>query len=99
MFNSLPVCGRLSEHFLHTQVESVVLKRCGRDAYRMFRLLAKEGRLLETNKVVTILNFILTSVPLVRNYLINQDPRSLAATMSTLLWLHDKNMHINYLLL
>ncbi|XP_021892238.1 DNA-directed RNA polymerase III subunit rpc3 [Carica papaya] len=33
------------------EVESVVLKRYGRDAYRMFRLLLKAGRLLETDKI------------------------------------------------
>ncbi|KAL5744618.1 hypothetical protein ACOSQ2_027734 [Xanthoceras sorbifolium] len=36
----------------HTdEVESVVLKRYGRDAYRIFRLLSKEGRLMETEKI------------------------------------------------
>lgn len=34
------------------QVESIVLNRYGRDAYRMFRLLSKTGQLLETNKVM-----------------------------------------------
>ncbi|OAY30367.1 DNA-directed RNA polymerase III subunit rpc-3 [Manihot esculenta] len=33
------------------EVESIVLKRFGRDAYRMFRLLSKAGRLLETDKI------------------------------------------------
>ncbi|KAJ7974182.1 DNA-directed RNA polymerase III subunit RPC3 [Quillaja saponaria] len=33
------------------EVESVVLKRYGRDAYRMFRLLSKADRLLDTDKI------------------------------------------------
>ncbi|XP_030501360.2 uncharacterized protein LOC115716654 [Cannabis sativa] len=33
------------------EVESIVLKRYGRDAYRMFRLLSKSGHLLETDKI------------------------------------------------
>ncbi|XP_062078637.1 uncharacterized protein LOC133783115 [Humulus lupulus] len=33
------------------EVESIVLKRYGRDAYRMFRLLSKAGQLLETDKI------------------------------------------------
>ncbi|XP_024039175.1 uncharacterized protein LOC18032691 isoform X3 [Citrus clementina] len=33
------------------EVESVVSKRYGRDAYRIFRLLSKSGRLLETDKI------------------------------------------------
>ncbi|KAG8483041.1 hypothetical protein CXB51_021984 [Gossypium anomalum] len=33
------------------EVESIVLKRYGRDAYRMFRLLSNSGHLLETDKV------------------------------------------------
>ncbi|KAJ4706026.1 DNA-directed RNA polymerase III subunit RPC3-like [Melia azedarach] len=33
------------------EVESIVLKRYGRDAYRIFRLLSKAGRLLETDKI------------------------------------------------
>ncbi|KAG6660451.1 DNA-directed RNA polymerase III subunit rpc-3 isoform X2 [Carya illinoinensis] len=33
------------------EVESIVLKRYGRDAYRMFRLLSKNGRLVETDKI------------------------------------------------
>ncbi|XP_048326847.2 uncharacterized protein LOC107414510 isoform X2 [Ziziphus jujuba] len=33
------------------EVESIVLKRHGKDAYRMFRLLSKAGRLLETDKI------------------------------------------------
>ncbi|KDP22271.1 hypothetical protein JCGZ_26102 [Jatropha curcas] len=33
------------------EVESIVLKRHGTDAYRMFRLLLKAGRLLETDKI------------------------------------------------
>ncbi|KAF7801890.1 DNA-directed RNA polymerase III subunit RPC3 [Senna tora] len=33
------------------EVESIVLKRYGRDAYRMFRLLSKADRLLETDKI------------------------------------------------
>ncbi|CAI9755120.1 unnamed protein product [Fraxinus pennsylvanica] len=33
------------------EVESVVLKRYGREAYRIFRLLSKSGRLLETDKI------------------------------------------------
>ncbi|KAI9084158.1 hypothetical protein K1719_033829 [Acacia pycnantha] len=33
------------------EVESIVLKRYGTDAYRMFRLLSKTGRLLETDKI------------------------------------------------
>ncbi|KAL2533838.1 RNA polymerase III subunit RPC82 family protein [Abeliophyllum distichum] len=37
------------------EVESVVLKRYGREAYRIFRLLSKSGRLLETDKVLQIL--------------------------------------------
>ncbi|KAB2011852.1 hypothetical protein ES319_D09G047700v1 [Gossypium barbadense] len=35
----------------HEEVESIVLKRYGRDAYRMFRLLSNSGHLLETDKV------------------------------------------------
>lgn len=35
------------------QVESIVLKRYGRDAYRMFRLLSKASRLLETDNVIS----------------------------------------------
>ncbi|PPR91856.1 hypothetical protein GOBAR_AA28824 [Gossypium barbadense] len=34
----------------HEEVESIVLKRYGRDAYRMFRLLSNSGHLLETDK-------------------------------------------------
>lgn len=34
-----------------SQVESVVLKRYGKDPYRIFRLLSKANRLLETDKV------------------------------------------------
>ncbi|KAG6747521.1 hypothetical protein POTOM_049926 [Populus tomentosa] len=33
------------------EVESIVYKKYGKDAYRMFRLLSKAGRLLETDKV------------------------------------------------
>nr|XP_009627995.1 DNA-directed RNA polymerase III subunit rpc3 isoform X2 [Nicotiana tomentosiformis] len=33
------------------EVESIVLKRYGREAYRMFRLLSKADRLLETDKI------------------------------------------------
>ncbi|KZV36479.1 DNA-directed RNA polymerase III subunit rpc3-like [Dorcoceras hygrometricum] len=33
------------------EVESVVLKRYGREAYRIFRLLSKAGRFLETDKI------------------------------------------------
>ncbi|KAI3458145.1 hypothetical protein Pfo_014808 [Paulownia fortunei] len=33
------------------EVESVVLRRYGREAYRVFRLLSKAGRLLETDKI------------------------------------------------
>ncbi|XP_058181935.1 uncharacterized protein LOC131300234 [Rhododendron vialii] len=33
------------------EVESIVLKRYGREAYRMFRLLSKAGHLLETDKI------------------------------------------------
>ncbi|KAK8497865.1 hypothetical protein V6N13_032519 [Hibiscus sabdariffa] len=33
------------------EVESIVLKRYGRDAYRMFRLLSNSGHLLETDKI------------------------------------------------
>ncbi|XP_059432515.1 uncharacterized protein LOC132165849 isoform X2 [Corylus avellana] len=33
------------------ELESIVLKRYGRDAYRMFRLLSKTGRLVETDKI------------------------------------------------
>ncbi|KAK6250581.1 hypothetical protein SCA6_004586 [Theobroma cacao] len=33
------------------EVESIVLKRYGRDAYRMFRLLSSTARLLETDKI------------------------------------------------
>ncbi|RVX01837.1 hypothetical protein CK203_019553 [Vitis vinifera] len=36
------------------EVESITLKRYGRDAYRIFRLLSKSCRLLETDKVMTI---------------------------------------------
>lgn len=39
------------------QVESIVLKRYGRDAYRMFRLLSKAGQLLETDKVLVKYSF------------------------------------------
>ncbi|KAF4400211.1 hypothetical protein G4B88_019420, partial [Cannabis sativa] len=39
------------EVFPKLQVESIVLKRYGRDAYRMFRLLSKSGHLLETDKI------------------------------------------------
>lgn len=38
--------------FCMLQVESVVLKRFGRDAYRIYRLLTKAGCLLETDKVI-----------------------------------------------
>ncbi|CAK7337304.1 unnamed protein product [Dovyalis caffra] len=34
------------------EVESIVLKKYGKDAYRIFRLLSKAGRLLETDKVL-----------------------------------------------
>ncbi|XP_059432514.1 uncharacterized protein LOC132165849 isoform X1 [Corylus avellana] len=37
--------------FSTLQLESIVLKRYGRDAYRMFRLLSKTGRLVETDKI------------------------------------------------
>ncbi|XP_052176063.1 uncharacterized protein LOC127790540 isoform X2 [Diospyros lotus] len=33
------------------EVESIVLRRYGREAYRMFRLLSKAGHLLETDKI------------------------------------------------
>ncbi|KAL3570382.1 hypothetical protein D5086_027631 [Populus alba] len=33
------------------EVESIVYKKYGKDAYRMFRLLSKAGRLLETDKI------------------------------------------------
>ncbi|KAB1210684.1 hypothetical protein CJ030_MR6G009124, partial [Morella rubra] len=33
------------------EVESIVLKRYGRDAYRIFRLLSKNGHLVETDKI------------------------------------------------
>ncbi|KAL2465546.1 RNA polymerase III subunit RPC82 family protein [Abeliophyllum distichum] len=36
------------------EVESVVLKRYGREAYRIFSLLSKSGRLLETDKKVSV---------------------------------------------
>ncbi|XP_062153502.1 uncharacterized protein LOC133861722 isoform X2 [Alnus glutinosa] len=36
------------------EVESIVLKRYGRDAYKMFRLLSKTGCLVETNKKLTV---------------------------------------------
>ncbi|KAJ0043366.1 hypothetical protein Pint_17453 [Pistacia integerrima] len=36
------------------EMESVVLKKYGRDAYRIFRLLSKAGCLLETDKVMII---------------------------------------------
>ncbi|XP_065847977.1 uncharacterized protein [Euphorbia lathyris] len=39
------------EEAQRNEVESLVLKRYGRDAYRMFRLLSKAGRLLETDKI------------------------------------------------
>ncbi|EOY23206.1 RNA polymerase III subunit RPC82 family protein, putative isoform 2 [Theobroma cacao] len=35
----------------NSEVESIVLKRYGRDAYRMFRLLSSTARLLETDKI------------------------------------------------
>ncbi|WCJ42889.1 RNA polymerase III subunit RPC82 family protein [Euphorbia peplus] len=42
---------RIIEEAQRNEVESIVLKRYGRDAYRMFRLLSKAGRLLETDKI------------------------------------------------
>ncbi|XP_010251272.1 PREDICTED: DNA-directed RNA polymerase III subunit RPC3 [Nelumbo nucifera] len=36
------------------EMESIVLKRYGRDAYRIFRLLSKTGRLVETDKISDI---------------------------------------------
>lgn len=41
------------------QVESIVLRRYGRDAYRMFRLLSKAGLLQETDKVLNLLWILL----------------------------------------
>ncbi|CAN1284009.1 DNA-directed RNA polymerase III subunit RPC3 [Linum perenne] len=43
--------GLRSTIFLILQLESLILKRYGRDAYRMFRLLSKADRLLETDKI------------------------------------------------
>lgn len=34
----------------------MILKRYGREAYRIFRLLSKAGRLVETDKVTTLCN-------------------------------------------
>ncbi|KAK0597361.1 hypothetical protein LWI29_024534 [Acer saccharum] len=36
------------------EVESIVLKRYGQDAYRIFRLLSREGRLMETEKIADV---------------------------------------------
>jgi hypothetical protein len=35
-----------------------VYKKYGKDAYRMFRLLSKAGRLLETDKVISLNKWI-----------------------------------------
>lgn len=43
--------GKIIEIAQDEEVQSVVLKRYGRDAYRIFRLLSKAGRLLETDKI------------------------------------------------
>lgn len=42
---------KIIESARNEEVESIVLKRYGRDAYRMFRLLSKADRLLETDKI------------------------------------------------
>ncbi|XP_073129743.1 uncharacterized protein [Henckelia pumila] len=41
----------ITEKAQNEEVESVVLKRYGREAYRIFRLLSKAGYLLETDKI------------------------------------------------
>ncbi|XP_073020004.1 uncharacterized protein [Primulina eburnea] len=41
----------ITEMAQNEEVESVVLKRYGREAYRIFRLLSKAGRFLETDKI------------------------------------------------
>ncbi|TXG70915.1 hypothetical protein EZV62_005850 [Acer yangbiense] len=40
--------------FPSLQMESIVLKRYGQDAYRIFRLLSREGRLMETEKIADV---------------------------------------------
>lgn len=40
------------------QVESIVLKRYGRDAYRMFRHLLKENQFRPTDQVITLIDEI-----------------------------------------
>ncbi|GMN44598.1 hypothetical protein TIFTF001_013803 [Ficus carica] len=45
---------RIIELAQDEEVESIVLKRYGRDAYRMFRLLSKDGQFLETEKIADI---------------------------------------------
>ncbi|XVF50832.1 hypothetical protein PTKIN_Ptkin04bG0135200 [Pterospermum kingtungense] len=42
---------KIIEPAQNEEVESIVLKRYGRDAYRMFRLLSNCGHLLETDKI------------------------------------------------
>ncbi|XP_030935090.1 uncharacterized protein LOC115960362 isoform X2 [Quercus lobata] len=42
---------KIIESAQNDEVESIVLKRYGRDAYRIFRLLSKNGRLVETDKI------------------------------------------------
>ncbi|CAK9169502.1 unnamed protein product [Ilex paraguariensis] len=42
---------RIIEIAQDDEVESIVLKRYGREAYRIFRLLSEAGRLLETDKI------------------------------------------------
>lgn len=41
----------ITEMAQNEEVESVILKRYGREAYRIFRLLSKAGRFLETDKI------------------------------------------------
>lgn len=43
----------LNLSFPYFQVESLVLKRYGKEAYRIFRLLAKDGGKRETDQVIT----------------------------------------------
>lgn len=42
---------KIIESAQNDEVESIVLQRYGRDAYKMFRLLSKNGRLVETDKI------------------------------------------------
>ncbi|KAI4351730.1 hypothetical protein L6164_006055 [Bauhinia variegata] len=73
------------------EVESIVLKRYGKDAYRIFRLLSKAGRLLETDKIADSTFVEKKDAPKILsrlwtdNYL-HMEKLALSTTKSFLLW-------------